>query len=98
MTNKTTYTSLIIGAIENNLVSLIADRLSQCEYLYSKGSAVFSTIKCVKDILTIQELRALVSAKMIAKSKNSNGIVFNKEISAEIFEIAEEDGLAITAI
>jgi hypothetical protein len=97
MTNETTYNSFIIGAIENNLVSLIADRLSQCEYLYSKGAFVLSTIKCAKDILTTEELKALVSAKMIAKSK-SNLIVFNATISAEVVEIAEEDGLSITAI
>lgn len=97
MTNKTTYTSFIIGAIENNLVSLIADRLCQCEYLYTKGCVVLSTIKCVKDILTTEELKALVSAKMIAKAKD-NLIVFNREISAEIFKIAEEDDITIKLI
>lgn len=97
MTNETTYSSFIIGAIENNLVSLIADRLSQCEYLYSKGAIVLSTISCVKDLLTTEELKALVAARMIAKSKN-NLIAFNVAISVEITEIANEDRLTIKSI
>jgi hypothetical protein len=58
---------------------------------------VLSTISCVKDLLTTEDLKALVAARMIAKSKN-NLIAFNVAISSEITEIAKEDGLTIKSI
>lgn len=95
----TTYTSLLIGAIENGLTSLIADRLVDCECLYNnKGGFVSSTIRCLKDILSAAEIKALVAAKMIGKIKGSNAIVFNRAISTEIKEIATEEGIKIQDI
>ncbi len=94
-----TYTSLLIGAIENGLTSLIADRLVDCEYLYNdKGGFVSSTIRCLKDILSAAEIKALVAANMIGKVRNSNSIVFNRAISTEIKAIAKEESIAMKDI
>lgn len=99
MTNTVAYNSLLIGAIENGLTSLIADRLVDCEYLYNnKGGFVSSTIRCIKDILSAAEIKALVAAKMIGKVRNSNYIVFNRAISNEIKEIAAEENINIKDI
>lgn len=99
MENTVAYNSLLIGAIENGLTSLVADRLVDCEYLYNnKGGFVSSTIRCIKDILSAAEIKALVAAKMIGNIKGSNAIVFNRAISNEIKEIATEENISIKDI
>jgi hypothetical protein len=96
-TTETLHTSFIMGAIANGLTSLIAERLAECSYLYSKKGLVCSTVRCLKDILTNEEIKSLAAAKMIAKG-STNLVVFNKEISVELVEIAIEDGIKITSI
>ncbi len=96
-TTETLHASFIMGAIANGLTTLIAERLAECSYLYSKKGLVCSTVSCLKDILTNEEIKSLAAAKMIAKG-SANLVVFNKEISVQIVEIAIEDGIKITSI
>ena len=94
MTNETTYSNVIIGAVQTKSLAIIADKLVQCEVLYHDKGWVYSTIRCMTELFSSVELRALRQAKLICNPAH-NAVLFAKDLGNIVKEYANEDGIKI---
>jgi hypothetical protein len=98
MTNETTYTNVIIGAAQTGLLAIIAEELLKCEYLYAHTNGyVSSTIRCMKDVFSTDELKALCKARLICNSSH-NSILFRRELGNIVKKYAQEDSIKLHQI
>lgn len=98
MTNETTYTNVIIGAAQTSSLAIIAEELLKCKYLYAhKNGYVSTTIRCMKDTFSTDELKALCAAKLICNPSH-NSILFRRELGNIVKEYAQEDGIKLRQI
>ena len=98
MTNETTYTNVIIGAAQTGLLAIIAEELLKCKYLYAHTNGyVSSTIRCMKDVFSIDQLNALRKARLICNPSH-NSILFRRELGNIVKQYAQEDGIKLGQI